>query len=241
MTYLVAALALAAALSATAQASTISTSDGSDPSSYVAALATGYMPTPPGEVVVNPTGCPGGAFGSCSFAWAPRTLYLAPHNPAVEPFTGMFDHELGHAVDGILAEANTDHRTAFLQFRGLAAGTPWETPLREQFADLYGTCAQRGLTAPDAADVTTLSYGFTFTAAQYAAGCGLLFALTSAAGFDHAGAVWTPPTATVAVAYKPRGLSATYRCYRRGAWRTYTRRPRHCHRLVVVPVKGRRR
>lgn len=228
------------ALPVAARASSVRVADASDASSYQAAVATGYMPTPPGEIVVDPSGCPGGLFKSCSFAWAPRTLYLEPHDPVIEPFHGMFDHELGHAVDGILAETNTAHRAAFLQFLALPVETPWETTLREKFADLYGTCAQRGLTTT-AAETTTLSYGFAFTAAEYAAGCALLLDLTSSAGFDAPAAIWSPPPTPTppAVPYKPHGLPATYRCGRTGAWRTYKKRPRHCQRLIVVPVKGR--
>jgi hypothetical protein len=210
--------ALVAITASPAHASQLQAADGS----YDTILAAAFLPSPAGTVKIDDTGCPWGAYQpGCSLD---RQIWLHAHDPAVEPYAGVFLHELGHVADAVLA-VDPSVRQGFRDLIGADPTIDWCPTYCERWADIYATCALTGFhwiseTEPV---VSTLSYAFQIPRVIFVRACFFMRDAMHDRGFDPEGQVWTAPVHRYA-----------YRCHRHG--RTYLRAHRapHCRTRVEV-------
>lgn len=149
---LLGALALAAPAPATAGSTLVGADGGPLHGPYQGWVNRALMPTPPGRVTIDLTGCPvmPDADG-CVLLDRPDTIYLlgtarqAKREYRLRRYRLTLNHELGHVFDVRLLD--DDERRSFSELVGRAGRGWWDgdEPAAELFAEAYAYCsAYRG-------------------------------------------------------------------------------------------------
>lgn len=127
----------ALALVASAQATTLVTSEGAPLGGHLQAVVNGSrVPTAPGVVAVELHPCPGPEYDSC---WDTTVLHLPTARGVDVRWTLM--HELGHVFDDrVLTAADRAAFKTVIRYSG--AWTTGDEPAGERFAEAYAGCAQ---------------------------------------------------------------------------------------------------
>ncbi len=170
MTGLLASVALAGSAQK-AEAMVVTPLQGNEDIQNIANIS--YLATPAQEVFVSKSICE--VTGTpCAFPDRSQ-MYLGP---APDPLTTM--HETGHIVDGTLnGDLKNESAPARLEFRAITGYNdgPWydgnkdTKDVSEAWADLYGSCAWRGLRTVKNRMMNSGNYGFKISRERYNNAC----------------------------------------------------------------------